>query len=131
VSDLLRVEDLWVRFPKRGGGMVEAVRGISFSVGRERVGIVGESGSGKSMTGRAILRLVRPPGEATASKIEFNGVELQSLTEHEMRRVTEEEADEMLAREPVEEVEQPAAAAAPEPKIDTPVDLPARVVGII
>ena len=66
MSDLLRVEDLWVRFPKRGGGMVEAVRGISFSVGRERVGIVGESGSGKSMTGRAILRLVRPPGEATA-----------------------------------------------------------------
>ena len=73
MTDLLRVEDLWVRFPKRGGGMIEAVRGISFSVGRERVGIVGESGSGKSMTGRAILRLVRPPGEATAARSNSTG----------------------------------------------------------
>ena len=54
MSELLRVEDLWVRFATRTGATVEAVRGISFSVGRERVGIVGESGSGKSMTGRAI-----------------------------------------------------------------------------
>jgi peptide/nickel transport system ATP-binding protein len=99
VSDLLRVEDLWVRFPKRGGGMVEAVRGISFSVGRERVGIVGESGSGKSMTGRAILRLVRPPGEATASTIEFDGIELQSLTEHEMRHVRGEKIS-MVMQDP-------------------------------
>jgi hypothetical protein len=60
------------------------------------------------------------------------------VTEHEMRRVTEEEADAMLAREPVEEeIEQPAAAAAapapePEPKLEmaAPVDLPARVVRI-
>ena len=99
MSDLLRVEDLWVRFPKRGGGMVEAVRGISFSVGRERVGIVGESGSGKSMTGRAILRLVRPPGEATVRKIEFDGVDLQTLTEREMRHVRGEKIS-MVMQDP-------------------------------
>ena len=85
MSDLLRVEDLWVRFPKRGGGIFEAVRGISFSVGRERVGIVGESGSGKSLTGRAILRLVRPPGEATARTIAFEGVDLQTLNGRQRR----------------------------------------------
>ena len=44
-------------------GIVEAVRGVSFTLGRERLGIVGESGSGKSMTGRAILGLMPPPGE--------------------------------------------------------------------
>ena len=57
---LLSVEDLHVRFhtPK---GVIEAVRGISFDVGREKLGIVGESGSGKTMTGRSVLRLIRPP----------------------------------------------------------------------
>jgi peptide/nickel transport system ATP-binding protein len=39
---------------------VEAVRGVSFTLGRERLGIVGESGSGKSQTGRAILGLTAP-----------------------------------------------------------------------
>jgi peptide/nickel transport system ATP-binding protein len=99
VTGLLRVEDLWVRFPKRGGGMVEAVRGISFSVGRERVGIVGESGSGKSLTGRAILRLVRPPGEAVARRIAFDGVDLQTLTEREMRHVRGEKIS-MVMQDP-------------------------------
>ena len=63
---------------------VEAVRGISFSVGRERVGIVGESGSGKSMTGRAIMRLVRPPGEATAKSITFDGQNLMTIPGRQM-----------------------------------------------
>ena len=44
---LLTVDDLRVRFPTRTG-MVEAVRGVSFTLGRERLGIVGESGSGKT-----------------------------------------------------------------------------------
>ena len=53
---LLEVEDLSVTF-KGAHRSVQAVRGISFSVGREKVGIVGESGSGKSLTGRTILKL--------------------------------------------------------------------------
>ena len=99
MSDLLRVEDLWVRFPKRGGGVVEAVRGISFSVGRERVGIVGESGSGKSMTGRAILRLICPPGELTAKRIDFDGANLMALSERQMRRVRGEKIS-MVMQDP-------------------------------
>jgi peptide/nickel transport system ATP-binding protein len=72
---LLTVENLRVRFrmPTR---VVEAVRGISFAVGREKVGIVGESGSGKSMTARALLRLVPPPGEVSADRLRFAGVDL-------------------------------------------------------
>ncbi len=87
MTPLLEVEDLWVRFAKPAGGVVEAVRGITFEVGRERVGIVGESGSGKSMTGRAVLRLIRPPGEVTAERLSFGEVDLLRISEREMRRI--------------------------------------------
>lgn len=84
--NLLEVEDLWVRFPTRSG-VFDAVRGISFSLGKERRGIVGESGSGKSMTGRAILRLIRKPGRVEAKRIALEGQDLMSLSEKEMRAV--------------------------------------------
>jgi len=72
---LITVEDLWVRFrtPK---GVVEAVRGIDFTLGRERLGIVGESGSGKSQTGRALLRLTSGNGSISAKRMEFDGIDL-------------------------------------------------------
>jgi peptide/nickel transport system ATP-binding protein len=84
--NLIDVEDLWVRFPTRSG-IFDAVRGISFSLGRERLGIVGESGSGKSMTGRAILRLIRPPGMVEASRIAVEGDDILAMSEREMRSV--------------------------------------------
>lgn len=84
--NLLEVEDLWVRFPTRSG-VFDAVRGISFSLGKERLGIVGESGSGKSMTGRAILRLIRRPGQVKAKRIALEGRDLMSLSEKQMRAV--------------------------------------------
>jgi len=86
MDTLLDVENLWVQFPSRQG-MFDAVRGVSFTLGRERLGIVGESGSGKSMTGRAILRLIRPPGIVKADHINLDGVNLLKKTEKEMRAV--------------------------------------------
>ncbi|MCK0141089.1 ABC transporter ATP-binding protein [Aliiroseovarius sp. F20344] len=83
---LLEVENLWVRFPTRQG-IFDAVRGVSFTLERERLGIVGESGSGKSMTGRAILRLIRKPGIVEADAIRLEGRNLLDLTEPEMRKV--------------------------------------------
>ncbi|MES2945432.1 MAG: ABC transporter ATP-binding protein [Pseudomonadota bacterium] len=73
---LLVVDELKVAFPGRDGGWTEAVRGVSFTLGRERLGIVGESGSGKSQTGRAILGLTAPEGRITAKRLEFSGVDL-------------------------------------------------------
>ncbi|MFQ5774079.1 MAG: ABC transporter ATP-binding protein [Kiloniellaceae bacterium] len=83
---LLEVEDLHVDFatPK---GLVEAVRGVSFSLGREKLGVVGESGSGKSVTGRAILKLVPPPGRVRAARLEFDGIDLNGADERAMRRI--------------------------------------------
>jgi peptide/nickel transport system ATP-binding protein len=86
MTQLLEVEDLRVSFPGRQG-RVEAVRGVSFTLGRERLGIVGESGSGKSLTGRSILRLIRPPGRMTAKAMRFDGTELTTLSERGMRAI--------------------------------------------
>lgn len=83
---LLSVENLRVTFPSRQGP-VEVVRGISFTLGRERLGIVGESGSGKSMTGRALLGLVPRPGQLTADRLEFDGIDLRGLDETGFRRL--------------------------------------------
>ena len=84
--ELLSVENLWVKFPTRQG-IFDAVRGISFKLGRERLGIVGESGSGKSMTGRAILRLIQEPGTIEADHIKLQKENLLDLTEAQMRSV--------------------------------------------
>jgi peptide/nickel transport system ATP-binding protein len=81
---LLTVRDLHVTFDTEAGP-VEAVRGVSFSLGRERLGIVGESGSGKTMTGRSVLKLIRPPGRIHAAEMTFDGIDLTAATEREMR----------------------------------------------
>ena len=83
---LLAVENLRVTFPTSRGPM-DVVRGISFSLGRERLGIVGESGSGKSMTGRSILKLIRSPGTVTADRLDFDGIDLLKQTEKAMRAI--------------------------------------------
>ena len=73
---LLSVDDLRVAYPSRDGGWQQVVRGVSFTLGRERLGIVGESGSGKSQTGRAILGLTAPGGRVTAQRLNFGGIDL-------------------------------------------------------
>ena len=75
MANLLEVDDLRVTFPTRTGA-VAAVRGVSFALGRERLGIVGESGSGKSQTGRAILGLSPPQAVITAKNLAFDGIDL-------------------------------------------------------
>ncbi len=73
---LLTVEDLRVAYPDREGRHHEVVRGVGFTLGRERLGIVGESGSGKSQTGRAILGLTAPGARVSAQRLEFDGIPL-------------------------------------------------------
>ncbi len=84
--NLLEVENLKVSFPTRSG-VFDAVRGVSFSLGQERLGIVGESGSGKSLTGRAILRLIRPPGRVSADRMVLGDEDLLAMSDKQMRAV--------------------------------------------
>ena len=86
-SPLLVVDDLRVSFPSHDGGTTEAVRGVSFRLGRERLGIVGESGSGKTQTGRAILGLTAPDGRVAARRLEFGGIDLLRSTERARREL--------------------------------------------
>ncbi len=84
MTTMLTVENLRVRYPTRTG-VIEAVRGVSFTLGRERLGIVGESGSGKSQTGRAIMGLTPPHALVSADKLNFSGLELLSVSARERR----------------------------------------------
>ncbi|MDR7224111.1 ABC transporter ATP-binding protein [Aminobacter aminovorans] len=86
MNALLEIRNLKVTFPT-ARGPVDVVKGLSLTLGRERLGIVGESGSGKSMTGRSILRLIRSPGRVTADEMTFNGTDLLSLSEKQMRSI--------------------------------------------
>jgi peptide/nickel transport system ATP-binding protein len=84
---LLEVEDLRVHFNTEDG-VVRAVDGISYSVDRGRVlGIVGESGSGKSVANLTIMGLTRSQGADMSGRAVFEGQDLLTLGNEEMRRV--------------------------------------------
>ena len=83
---LLEVENLSVSFPAHGR-VTQAVRSVSFTLGRERLGIVGESGSGKSTTGRALLGLLPPPALVTADRLALQGQDLRTLSHRAWRGI--------------------------------------------
>ncbi len=84
-APLLKVTNLQTEF-KTPGGIVRAVRGLSFQVERgETVGIVGESGSGKSVTALSLMGLIPdPPGKVSGGSIQLDGQELVGLPQKEL-----------------------------------------------
>ncbi len=76
---LLDIEGLNVTFPTPQGP-ARVVRDFALTMGREKIGIVGESGSGKSITARAILGLVRKPGEVQAKRMRLGDTDLTTLS---------------------------------------------------
>jgi len=90
MSNLLSASGLVKKFPiqrgifKRTVGHVNAVSDITFDIAPgETLGLVGESGCGKSTTARMLMRLIEP----TAGSVTFNGVNLNSLSREEMRKM--------------------------------------------
>ncbi|MDP9837075.1 peptide/nickel transport system ATP-binding protein [Neorhizobium huautlense] len=86
VKPLIDVKDLTIRFetPQR---TFDAARGVSFTIGREKVGIVGESGSGKSQTGRALLKLTPKVATISAGHMRFKDTDLLAASERDMRKI--------------------------------------------
>jgi len=84
---LLRVEDLYVEYPTEDG-VVHAVDGITYQVHKGRtLGIVGESGSGKTVSSLTTLGLTRRQGATIRGKILFEGRDLLTLPESELRAI--------------------------------------------
>lgn len=84
---LLDVNHLDVRFGMRHGEL-QALRDVSFSLNRgERLGIVGESGAGKSVAAFSLLNLIGKPGYIAGGTIHFDGQELTSMSDRELRHI--------------------------------------------
>jgi len=82
---LLEIDNLRVGFAD-DQGVTEVIHGVSFAIQKGQIlGLVGESGSGKSMIAKSILRILKPPGIITGGHIYFNGRDLLSLNEAELR----------------------------------------------
>ena len=98
---LLEVRGLQTYF-KTDAGIVKAVDDISFTVDEgETLGIVGESGSGKSVTNLSIMRLIQsPPGKIVGGEILFEGKDVLTLTESEMRHIRGNEIS-MIFQDPM------------------------------
>src|SRR5258705_4796235 len=85
---LLEVKNLAIQFQTEGG-VIDAVRGISFSLNKgETLAIVGESGSGKSVTGLALTRLLpEPPARYVSGEILLDGKDVMKMRSDELRRI--------------------------------------------
>ena len=86
MTALLDVQHLVVTYDAPGATPV--VNDVSFTIAPgETLGLVGESGSGKSVTAFSILRLLQPPGRVVGGRIIFEGRDLLTLPERDMRAV--------------------------------------------
>jgi len=88
VAALIEIEGLQPQF-FTSAGTVRAVDGITYTVDEgETVALVGESGCGKSVSALSILRLIPwPPGKIVDGRIAFDGVDLATLSEEEIRQI--------------------------------------------
>ena len=99
-NNILEVNNLRTVFKSRGEE-VQAVRGVSFQVGKgEIVGLVGESGSGKSVTMKAILGILPENAEVFGDSIKLNGTNLLELSEEEYRKLRGKEMT-MIFQDPM------------------------------
>ncbi|MFN8630774.1 MAG: ABC transporter ATP-binding protein [Chloroflexota bacterium] len=97
---LLEVSDLRTHFAT-ADGLVKAVDGVSLRIRPGKtLGVVGESGCGKSITAMSIMRLIERPGRIVSGSIKFDGMELTTLPDDEMRDVRGNQIS-MIFQEPM------------------------------
>lgn len=99
-SPLLHVKDLQTYFFTERG-VARAVDKVSLDLATAGVlGVVGESGCGKSVTALSIMRLIQAPGKIVGGEIWFDGKDLLSFSEEEMRSIRGNEIS-MIFQEPM------------------------------
>ncbi|MEQ9618724.1 MAG: ABC transporter ATP-binding protein [Deltaproteobacteria bacterium] len=101
MNNALEINDLRVSFSSEGK-RVEVVSGVSISVPTGKiVGVVGESGCGKTVTALSVMRLIpEPPGSIDTGRIIFDGADLLSLGDRDMRSVRGNRIS-MIFQEPI------------------------------
>jgi len=85
-APLLQVDQLNVAY-RGADGLVPVVKGVSFTLGREKLAVVGESGSGKTTVGRALLRLLPHHAHITAQSLHFDGIDLLAASAQQMSQL--------------------------------------------
>lgn len=83
---LVDIQNLRIAFENRSSRF-EAVRGVSLSLGAEKLGVVGESGSGKSLTARALMKLLPSNAAISADRLSFDGIDMLTASEKQMRQI--------------------------------------------
>lgn len=110
-ANILQVKDLEIKYHTREG-ILTAIQQANFEIKKgEIVGLVGESGSGKSTVASAVMRLLPPNGEISGGEILFNGRDLSTLTQGQMRQIRGKDLsmifqDAMTSLNPVFTIEQ-------------------------
>ncbi len=101
MENLLTIEELKTHF-YTSGNVVRAVDGLDLSIGKgETLGLVGETGCGKSVTALSIMRLIYfPPGKIVQGRVFFEGKDLISLSEMEIREEIRGKKISMIFQEP-------------------------------
>jgi peptide/nickel transport system ATP-binding protein len=108
---LVQIRDLSVTYHTRLGAL-SAVNGVSFDIYKgEILGLVGESGCGKSTLGKAMLRMIMPPGEISGGQIVFDGQDIMGYDDHQLRDFRGRRAsmifqDPMTSLNPVQRVDE-------------------------
>ena len=123
---LVQVRDLTVDYYTRLGRL-SAVDGVSFDILKgEILGLVGESGCGKSTMGKALMRMIAPPGEISAGQIIFDGEDIMAYDDNQMRDFRGRRTgmifqDPMTSLNPVQRVDQHIVEAIQVHEPKTPV----------
>lgn len=108
---LMQIRDLSVTYNSRLGP-VSAVDKVSFDIYKgEILGLVGESGCGKSTMGKALMRMIEPPGHITGGQIIFEGEDIMTYDQKQMRdfrgrKVSMIFQDPMTSLNPVQRVDE-------------------------
>lgn len=100
-TELVKVENLSIHFKKNKKETMAAVRDVNFNIHEgETLAVVGESGCGKSVTALSIMKLISPNDGFVEGQIRLGDVDLNKLTEKQMRDVRGNEIS-MIFQEPM------------------------------